>query len=88
METPKTKNVKTPINPDKMDEFLAQFVKKWLRGNNKTHITKPLSQAIMKRSKLKNKANKTQLLTDIRNCKNQRNYVVNLNKNAEFEYFS
>ena len=71
-----------------MDEFLAQFVKKWLMGNNKPHITKPLSQAIMKRSKLKNKANKTKLLTDIRNCKKQRNYVVNLNKNAKFEYFS
>ena len=44
------------------------------------HITKPLHQAIMKRSKLKNKANKTKLLTDIRNYKKQRNYVVNLTK--------
>ena len=62
--------------------------KKWLRGNNKPHITKPLRQAIMKRSKLKNKANKTKLLIDNRNYKKQRNYVVNLNKNAKFEYFS
>ena len=62
--------------------------KKWLRGNNKPHITKPLRQAIMKRSKLKNKVNKTKLLTDIRNYKKQQNYVVNLNKNAKFEYFS
>ena len=52
------------------------------------HITKPLHQAIMKRSKLKNKANKTKLLTDIRNYKKQRNYVVNLNGNAKFENFS
>ena len=66
----------------------APIKKKWLRGNNKPHITKPLRQAIMKRSKLKNKANKTKLLTDIRNYKKQRNYVVNLNKNAKFEYFS
>ena len=49
------------------DEFESAFTKafdkhapkkkKWLRGNNKPHITKPLRQAIMKRSKLKNKAN-------------------------------
>ena len=62
--------------------------KKWLRGNNKPHITKLLRQAIMRRSKVKNKANKTELLTDIRNYKKQRNYVVNLNKNAKFEYFT
>ena len=62
--------------------------KKWLSGNNRPHITKPLSQAITKQSKLKNKANKTKLLTDIRNYKKQRNYVVNPNKNAKFKYFS
>ena len=38
--------------------------------------------------KLKNKANTTKLLIDIRNYKKQRNYVVKLNKNAKFEYFS
>ena len=38
----------------------------------------------MKRSKLKNKANKTKLV-DIRNYKN---YAVNVNKNAKFQYFS
>ena len=80
------------------DEFESAFItaldkhapkkKKWLRGNNKPHITKPLRQAIMKRSKLKNKTNKTKLITDVRNYKKQRNYVVNLNKNAKFEYFS
>ena len=42
----------------------------------------------MKRSKLENKTNKTKLITDVRNYKKQRNYVVNLNKNAKFEYFS
>ena len=78
------------------DEFESAFTtaldkhaqKKELWGDNKPHITKPLRQAIIKRSKLKNKANKTKLLTDIRNYKKQRNYVVNLNKNAKFEYFS
>ena len=41
-----------------------------------------------KQSKLKDKVNKTKLLIDIRNYKKQRNYVVNLNKKAKFEYFS
>ena len=44
--------------------------------------------SIMKRSKLKNKANKTKPLIDIRNHRKQRNYVVNLNKNTKFEYLS
>ena len=78
------------------DEFESAFTtaldkhaqKKELWGDNKPHITKPLRQAIIKRSKLKNKANKTKLLTDIRNYKKQRNYVVNLNKNAKVEYFN
>ena len=63
------------------DEFESAFItaldkhapkkKKWLRGNNKPHITKPLRQAIMKQSRLKDKANKTKLLNDIRNYKKQ-----------------
>ena len=61
------------------DEFESAFTtaldkhaqKKELWGDNKPHITKPLRQAIIKRSKLKNKANKTKLLTDIRNYKKQ-----------------
>ena len=42
-----------------------------------------LREAIMKRSKLKNKANKTKLPVDINNYKKQRNYVANLNKRAK-----
>ena len=41
----------------------------------------------MKRSRLKNKANKTKNPIDTSNFKKQRNYVVNLNKQAKFEYF-
>ena len=67
---------------------MHQKRKSGLGGINKLHITKPLRQAIMKRSKLKNKANKTKLPTDIRNYKKQQNCVVNLNKNAKLEYFS
>ena len=62
--------------------------KKWIRGNNKPHVNKALRQAIMKRSRLKNKANKTKEPTDIKNYKKQRNYVANLNKEAKLEYFS
>ena len=61
--------------------------KKWIRGNNKPHVNKALRQAIMKRSKLKNKAKKTKDPTDIKNYKKQRNYVVNLSKEAKLEYF-
>ena len=42
----------------------------------------------MERSKLKNKANKTQLPVDINNYRKQQNFVVNLNKSAKFEYFN
>ena len=42
----------------------------------------------MKRSRLKNKANKTKDPTNIKNYKKQRNYVAKLNKEAKLEYFS
>ena len=42
----------------------------------------------MKRSRLKDKANKTKDPSDIKNYKKQRSYVVNLNKEAKLEYFS
>ena len=47
-----------------------------------------LRRAIMKRSKLKNKANKTKNPLDIVNYKKQRNYVTKLNKTAKLEYFN
>ena len=47
-----------------------------------------LHKAIMKRSKLKNKANKTKLPVDINNYKKQRNYVMNLNESTKFGYFN
>ena len=42
----------------------------------------------MKRSRLKNKANKTKDPTDIKNYKRQQSYIANLNKEAKLEYFS
>ena len=62
--------------------------KKLLRENNKPHVNKMLRKAIMKRSKIKNKANKTKLPVDINTYKKQRNYVVNLSKCAKFEHFN
>ena len=38
---------------------------KFLRGNQKPHVDKNLRKAIMKRSQLKNKANRTKKLEDI-----------------------
>ena len=54
--------------------------KKWLRGNQKPHINQTLRHEIMKRSKLKDIANKTKSTSDIMNYKKQRNYVVQLKK--------
>ena len=51
-------------------------------------MNKFLRRAIMKRSKLKNKANKTKHPVDIKMYQKQRNYVVGLNKQAKFKYFN
>ena len=48
-------------------------------------MNKMLRQAIVKRSRPKNKANKTKKHLDIRNYKKQRNIVVNLNKEAKLQ---
>ena len=42
----------------------------------KNHVKKVLRSAIMKKSRLKNKANKTGIAVVIFNCKKQRNLVV------------
>ena len=56
-------------------------------GNQKPDINKTLRKAIMKRSHLKNKANKTWNAVDILNYKKQRNYVVKLNNQCEKDNF-
>ena len=62
----------------KLNEYAPKKTK-WVRGNNKSHMNKFLRRAIMKRSKLKNKANETKHPVDIKMYKKQRNYVVGLN---------
>ena len=52
---------------------------KTFRGNQKPHINKTLRKAIMKKSQLKNKTNKTRNAADVSNYKRQRNYVLKLN---------
>ena len=61
---------------------------KILRGNHKPHYNKNHTKAIMKRSKLKNKAKKSKNPVDIANYKKQRNLVVSLNHQAKPEYFN
>ena len=60
---------------------------KIFRGNHKPHINKTLRKAIMKRSQLKNKANKTEDPKDILKYKKQCNYVVKLNSQSKKEHF-
>ena len=58
-----------------------------LRGNTKRHINKILRKEIMKRSRLKNKANKTVSVEDLKLHKIQRNVVTKLNKKLKRAYF-
>ena len=51
---------------------------KLFRGNQKPHVNKVLRSAIMKRSRLKTKANKTRKAVDIFNNKKQHNLVVKI----------
>ena len=52
---------------------------KLVGGNEKPHVNKVLDSAIMKRSRLNNKANKSRKAVDIFNQKKQRNLVVKIN---------
>ena len=60
---------------------------KVFRGNHKPYINKTLRKAIMKRSQLKNKADKTKDPKDISKYKKQWNYVVKLNNQSKQEHF-
>ena len=60
---------------------------KVLRGNHKPHVDKNLRKAIMKCSKLKNKANRTKLQEDIAKYKKQRNLLAKLNRDSKLNYF-
>ena len=53
---------------------------KCVKGNNKSHMNKFLRRAIMKRSKLKNKTNKTKYPVDIKIYKKKTTLQVQINK--------
>ena len=59
-----------------------------IRGNNKPFITKDVRKEIWKRSRLKNKANKSGLPSDYAKFKKQRNFVTSLIKRNKKKYFN
>ena len=60
---------------------------KILHGNQKLHFDKNLCKAIMKRSELKSKTNRTKQQKDILDYKKQQNLVVRLSKERRIGYF-
>ena len=66
----------------------AQKKVKILRGNHKPHYNKNLRKAIMKSSRLKNKANSSKDLVNIANYKKQRNLAVSLKRQAKSKCFN
>ena len=58
-----------------------------LFGNTKPHVSKIIRKEIMKRSLLKNNANKTDSKEDLKLYKIQRHVVTKLNKNLKKRYF-
>ena len=60
---------------------------KILHGNQKLHFDKNRRKAIMKRSELKSKTNRTKRQKDILDYKKQQNLVVRLSKERRIEYF-
>ena len=67
--------------------YMHHLKRVMIRGNSKPHVTKLIRKEIMKRSRLKNVANKTCNENDIAAYKQQRNLVVKLNRQKEL-YFS
>ena len=89
-----SKTVDENVNYSKFEkEFIETHHKhspektKLFCGNQKLHVNKVLHSAIVKRSGLKNKANKTRKAVDIFNYKKQRNLVVKTNNEYKREYF-
>ena len=90
-------NTLTNSAPGDFDSFSSIFEsvldahapkkKRTVRGNHKRHLTKTLRKAIMLRSSLKNKANKTGNVYFSNLYKKQRNYVVHLNRQAKKSNF-
>ena len=61
---------------------------KTVRSNNAPYINKALSKAIMNRSRIKNRFNKSPNDIDKHRWKQQGNYCVNLTRTAKKAYYS
>ena len=66
----------------------APKIKNLIRNNHKPHSNKELRKAIMLRSTLKNKGNKTKSDVDTAAYKKERNYVVALNQKPKNNCFN
>ena len=66
------------------EKFYAEII---LCENQKANVDKNFPKAIMKRSELKSKANRTKRPKDISDYKKQQNLAVRLNKEKRIEYF-
>ena len=60
---------------------------RFLRANNKPHMSKQLRKAMMTRSKLESRANKSKFPKDMADYRAQRNLVVSMNRKARKLYF-
>ena len=84
-------------SPDNIEAFISLFdqtLDKFaphktvtVRGNNKPHMSKTLRKAMMQRTRLKNKANKSHDEGDLQRYREQRNLIVKMNRHAKKEYF-
>ena len=85
------------VNVDIYETFESIFVsvldkhapvkQKFVRANDKPFMNKEIRKAIFTRSRLKNKANKKCTITDYTNFKKQRNFIVNLNRRIQKNYY-
>ena len=66
----------------------APLKRKTIRANHAPYMTKDLKKAIMKRTHLANKYQKTKSETDYRNFRKQKNYVDRLYKREKNTFFS
>ena len=66
----------------------APLKQRIVRGNDKPHMKAEMRRAIMKRTRLKKRANKTGKKEDLKKYKQQRNLIVNMNRNAKRDFYN
>ena len=58
-----------------------------VRGNNKPHVKSDMRKAIMTRTRLKTRANKSGNDEDRKKYKQQRNLIVSMNRKAKRDFY-